>query len=62
MLAVAVQLPAAVLADEASGAAAIARVAQSTDAAAFVLTISPLRLDERGEPRQYTFGLPLQDP
>jgi hypothetical protein len=41
MLAVAVQLPAAVLADEASGAAAIASVAQRMDAAAFVLTIRP---------------------
>jgi len=41
MLAVADQPPAAVLADEASGAAAIASVAQRTDAAAFLLTISP---------------------
>jgi hypothetical protein len=41
MLAVAVQLPAAVLADEASGAAAIASVAQRTDAAAFGFTIRP---------------------
>jgi hypothetical protein len=41
MLAVAVQLPAVVLADEASGAAAIASAAQRTDAAAFVLTIRP---------------------
>jgi hypothetical protein len=39
IVAVSVQLPAAVLADEASGAAAIASVAQRTDAAAFVLTI-----------------------
>jgi hypothetical protein len=62
MLAVAVQLPAAVLADEASGTAAIASATQRTDAAAFVLTISPLRLDNRGEPRQYTLGLALQDP
>jgi hypothetical protein len=61
MLAVAVQLP-AVLADEASGAAAIASDAQRTDAAAFVLTIRPPCLDERGEPRQYTSGLALQDP
>jgi hypothetical protein len=38
MLAVAVQLPAAVLADEASGAAAIANIAQITNTAAFVLT------------------------
>jgi hypothetical protein len=41
MLAVADQLPAAVLAEDASGAAAIASVAQRTDAAAFVLTIRP---------------------
>jgi hypothetical protein len=41
MLAVAVQLPAAVLADEASGAAAIASVAQIPDARAFVLTMTP---------------------
>jgi hypothetical protein len=41
MLAVAVQLPAAVLADEASGAAAIASVAQIPDAKAFVLTMKP---------------------
>jgi hypothetical protein len=39
MSAVAVQLPAAVLADDASGAAAIASTAQMADAAAFVLTI-----------------------
>jgi hypothetical protein len=38
MLAVAVQLPAAVLADEASGPAAIASITQIADAAAFVLT------------------------
>jgi hypothetical protein len=42
MLAVAAQLPAAVLADEASGAAAIATIAQMADAAAFVLTMSLL--------------------
>jgi hypothetical protein len=42
IVAVSVQLPAAVLADEASGAAAIASVAQRTDAAAFVLTMAPL--------------------
>lgn len=42
MLAVAAQLPAAVLADEASGAAAIASIAQIPDAAAFVLTMSLL--------------------
>jgi hypothetical protein len=42
MLAVAAQLPAAVLADEASGAAAIASIAQIQDAAAFVLTMSLL--------------------
>jgi hypothetical protein len=41
MLAVAVQLSAAVLADEASGAAAIASIAQIADAAAFVLTMRP---------------------
>jgi hypothetical protein len=39
MLAVAAQLPAVVLADEASGAAAIASVAQIPDARAFVLTM-----------------------
>jgi hypothetical protein len=45
MLAVAVQLPAAVLADEASGAAAIATIAQIADAAAFTLTMRlPLSL------------------
>jgi hypothetical protein len=42
MLAVGVQLPAAVLADEASGAAAIASIAQIPDAAALVLTMSLL--------------------
>jgi hypothetical protein len=42
MLAVGVQLPAAVVADEASGAAAIANIAQRVDAAAFVLTLAPL--------------------
>jgi hypothetical protein len=42
MLAVAAQLPAAVLADEASGAAAIASIAHMADAVAFVLTVSPL--------------------
>jgi hypothetical protein len=62
MLAVADQPAAAVLADEASGAAAIASVAQRTDAAAFVLTTNPLRLDERGEARQSRLRLPLQDP
>ena len=41
MLAVAAQLPAAMLADEASGAAAIATIAQIADAAAFVLTMRP---------------------
>jgi hypothetical protein len=43
MLAVAIQLPAAVLADEASGAAAIASTAQIPDARAFafVLTMKP---------------------
>jgi hypothetical protein len=39
MLAVAVQLPAAVLASEASGAAAIASITQMADAAAFMLTM-----------------------
>jgi hypothetical protein len=39
MLDVAVQLPAAVLADEASGAAAIASTTQMADAAAFRLTM-----------------------
>jgi len=41
MLAVAAQLPAAVLADEASGATAIAAIAQIADATAFVLTMKP---------------------
>jgi hypothetical protein len=41
MLAVAAQLPAAVLADEASGATAIATIAQIADAATFVLTMRP---------------------
>jgi hypothetical protein len=44
MLAVAVQLPVVVLADDASGAAAIASSAQMADAATLVLTITPLRL------------------
>jgi hypothetical protein len=47
MLAVTVQLPADVLADEASGATAIARSAQIADAAAFVLTMNPLFLPRR---------------
>jgi hypothetical protein len=38
MLAVASQLPAAVLADEASGEAAIATIAHTPNATAFVLT------------------------
>jgi hypothetical protein len=42
MLAVAVQLPAAVPADEASGAAAIASTAQKANAAAFVRTMKLL--------------------
>jgi hypothetical protein len=42
ILAVTVQLPAVVLADEASGAAVIASIAQMVDATAFVLTMSPL--------------------
>jgi hypothetical protein len=42
MLAVAVQLPAVVLADEASGAATIASAAQMADARAFVRTMQPL--------------------
>jgi hypothetical protein len=42
MLAVAAQLPAAVLADEASGEAAIAAIAHTADAAALALTMSPL--------------------
>ena len=41
MLAVAAQLPAAVLANDASGAAAIASIAQIPDAATFVLTMRP---------------------
>jgi hypothetical protein len=39
-----VQLPAAVLADEASGVAAIASIAQIADAADFVLAMTPLSL------------------
>jgi hypothetical protein len=42
MLAVAAQLPAVVLADEACGATAIATIAQIAHATAFVLTMSPL--------------------
>jgi hypothetical protein len=42
MLAVAAQLPADVLADEARGAAAIASIAQIADVAAFALTMSLL--------------------
>jgi hypothetical protein len=42
MFAVAVQLPAAVLADEAGGAAAIANIAQVADAAAFARTMGLL--------------------
>src|ERR687887_100487 len=41
MSAVAIQLPAAVLADEASGAATIASSAQIADAAAFVVRLGP---------------------
>jgi hypothetical protein len=41
MLAVAAQLPAAVLADEASGRAAVASTAQIPDARAFVLRMNP---------------------
>jgi hypothetical protein len=41
MLAVAVQLPAAELAREASGAAAIATIVQIVNAAAFVLAMKP---------------------
>jgi hypothetical protein len=41
MLAVAVQLPVAVPADEASGATAIASAAQMADATAFVRTMKP---------------------
>jgi hypothetical protein len=54
MLAVAVQLPAAVVADEVSGAAAIASSAQIADAAAFVLTMKPPLLASMngGERRQ----------
>jgi hypothetical protein len=52
MLAVADQLP-AVLAEEASGAAAIASSAQRTNVAALVLTMRPpSRLEEQGEPRE----------
>jgi hypothetical protein len=41
MLAVAVQPPAAVLADEAGGAAAIASIAQIANSAVLVLTMKP---------------------
>jgi hypothetical protein len=49
MLAVAAQLPAAVLADEASGAIAIATIAQITEAALFVLTMRPPLLASMNE-------------
>jgi hypothetical protein len=49
MLAVAAQLPAAVLADEASGATAIATIAQITDAALFVFTMRPPLLASMNE-------------
>jgi hypothetical protein len=42
MLAVAVQLPVAVLADDAGGAAAIASIAHIADAATLVITTTPL--------------------
>jgi hypothetical protein len=41
MLAVAAQLPAAALADETRGEAAIATIAHTADATAFVLTMKP---------------------
>jgi hypothetical protein len=47
--AVAVQLPAAVLADEANGAATIANIAQIADTAAFVLTMRPSLLASLNE-------------
>jgi hypothetical protein len=54
MLAVAVQLPAPVLADEASGAAAIAIIAPIPLARALMLTMKPASLaDERKERRQW---------
>jgi hypothetical protein len=59
IVAVAVQLPAAVLADEASGAAAITSTAQIADAAAFVLTIKP-SLPSLSEAS--VGSKPLQDP
>jgi hypothetical protein len=49
MLAVAVQLPAAVLADEASGAAAIASIAQIPDARTFALTKKPASFSPMNE-------------
>jgi hypothetical protein len=53
MLAVDAQLPAAVLADEANGATAIASIAQIPDARAFVLTMKPTSsADERSERRR----------
>jgi hypothetical protein len=64
MLAVAVQLPAAVLADEASGAAAIATITQITDAVAFLLTMRPPRLASMNEASvcRNPLHLPLRDP
>jgi hypothetical protein len=63
MLAVAVQLPVVALADDASGTAAIARIAQIADAATLVLTTTPLSSRRRTR-RAYAVELriPLQDP
>jgi hypothetical protein len=60
ILAVAVQLPAAVSADEASGVPAIASIAQMADAATFVLTTKPPLSDERGQPKGQTLRLPYK--
>jgi prophage DNA circulation protein len=56
MLAVAAQLPAAVLADEASGATAIATIAQIADAEALVLTMKPPLLTSMNEASVGTKG------
>jgi hypothetical protein len=62
MLAVADQLPAAVLADEASGAAAIASIAQRANVAAFVLTMMPPLASMNGASVGMEMpGPPLQD-
>jgi hypothetical protein len=63
MLAVADQLPAAALADDATGPAAIASTAQIVDAATLILTITPL-VSPRSTSRAYAgkAAQALQDP